>query len=158
METKDIWEKKVCFGPAGKVLSSLSGDYSPAESTTDWLRGNLGIFSSRKWVSLQKDILFTCRSHLRHYQRLWFVFLWPDGFVSDVPASIIKLLQNWISIFSLLSFCNNKLPLALFSCFGACSWILLYFAVVMKHTHDYNYVAGRGSLDATWEYAPTTRL
>lgn len=91
--------KKSIFGPAGIVLSSLSGDYSPAESTTDWLRGNLGIFSSRKWVSLQKDILFTCRSHLRHYQRLWFVFLWPDGFVSDVPASIIKLLQNRISIF-----------------------------------------------------------
>lgn len=114
--------KKRMFGPAGIVLPSLSGDYSPAESTADWLRGNLGIFSSRKWVSLQKDILFTCRSHLRHYQRLWFVFLWPDGFVSDVPASIIKLLQNRISIFfSLLSFCNNKLPLALFSCFGACS-------------------------------------
>lgn len=54
------------FGLAGTVLL-LSGDYSPAESTTDWLRGNLGIFSSRKWVSLQKDILFTCRSFVRHY-------------------------------------------------------------------------------------------
>lgn len=96
-------EIKSTFGPAGILLSSPSGDYSPAESTADWLRGNLGIFSSRKWVSLQKDILFTCRSHLRHYQRLWFVFLWPDGFVSDVPASIIKLLQNRISIFFLFS-------------------------------------------------------
>lgn len=95
--------KKRMFGPAGIVPFSLSGDYSPAESTTDWLRGNLGIFSSRKWVSLRKYILFTCRSHLRHYQRLWFVFLWPDGFVSDVPASIIKLLQNWRSIFFLFS-------------------------------------------------------